>query len=193
MFDANEERLLTDLLHEIGEADRRGEPPSDLEGRMMARWDARASQANSPRNYWRIGAVAAAVATIISGIALSERIRLAAGNDQRSPVESQPVASVTDGASRNARVISENRDPARDARRERRPRSAAHVRRGPAEKTHVVEFVPLAPMTADDLSRSLQIVPIRIGDTPADLLLGEDGTAKAIRVSSDAHVFWRPR
>jgi hypothetical protein len=188
MFDANEEQLLTDLLHEIGKADRSIQPPSGLESRMMARWDARALRPNSPRNYWRIGAFAAAAAGIIAGLTLSERARPAPADDQPSPVVSRPIATTKEIETANGAGI---------VRSERRTRPAAvqTVRRAPAQPTDVLDFIPLAPMTPDALSRSLQIVPIRIGDTPADLLLGEDGTAKAIRVSSspDAHVFWRPR
>jgi hypothetical protein len=196
MFDANEERLLTDLLREIGEEDRTLEPAPGLESRMLARWDARASQSPSPRNSWRIGVfAAAAVAAIIGAVTLGERERVDP-REKRTPIDGHATVATPDHADPNSPVTFGTPELPRAVRRERRARPApletAHNRA--AQSAHVVDFIQLAPMTPDDLSGSLQIVPIRIGDTPADLLLGEDGMAKAIRVSSsssDPHVFWR--
>jgi hypothetical protein len=72
-----------------------------------------------------------------------------------------------------------------------------------------VDFVPLVPMAAGELSGSFQIVRVQMpraalgalagavdagrADDPvqADLLLGEDGMARAIRVSANGSVPWR--
>jgi len=69
--------------------------------------------------------------------------------------------------------------------------------------------VPLVPMAVDELSGSFQIVRVQMpraalralaasvdagrADDPvqADLLLGEDGMARAIRVSAKGRVPWR--
>jgi hypothetical protein len=74
-----------------------------------------------------------------------------------------------------------------------------------------VDFVPLLPMTPGELSGSFQIVRVQMpraalgalaGTTDmrrvkdpvmADVLLGEDGMARAIRVSTDGTAPWRIR
>jgi len=74
-----------------------------------------------------------------------------------------------------------------------------------------VHFVPLVPIAAGELSGSFQIVRVQMpraalgalagsveagrADDPveADLLLGEDGMARAIRVSANGSVPWRSR
>ena len=84
-------------------------------------------------------------------------------------------------------------------------------RRSARSSRLIVDFVPLMPMTADELSGSFQIVRVQMpraalgalaatvdvgrADDPveADVLLGEDGMARAIRVSTDGSVNWRSR
>ncbi|MCM3879853.1 MAG: hypothetical protein ND807_07080, partial [Vicinamibacterales bacterium] len=58
----------------------------------------------------------------------------------------------------------------------RRPRMARQL---------VVDFIPLGPLAPAELSGSFQIVPVRIDNTPAHLVLGEDGIAQGI--------LWRSR
>ena len=60
-------------------------------------------------------------------------------------------------------------------------------------QNEVVSFVPIVPMTADELSGSFSIARVQIGGRPADVLLGEDGMARAIRVSTDGSAPWRSR
>jgi hypothetical protein len=89
---------------------------------------------------------------------------------------------------------------------------AKTFRRRPAPiRRQSVEFVPLLPMTPGELSGSFQIVRVQMpraalgalaGTTDmrrvqdpvmADVLLGEDGMARAIRVSTDGTAPWRIR
>jgi hypothetical protein len=88
---------------------------------------------------------------------------------------------------------------------------SSRPRRRPAE-TETLSFFPLVPMTGEELSGSFQIVRVQmprasldtLARTPgmtnpaelieADLLLGEDGMARAIRVSSNETSYpWRSR
>ncbi len=71
--------------------------------------------------------------------------------------------------------------------------SRATGRRPAAPPSEVVSFVPLVPMTADELSGSFSIARVQIGRTEADVLLGEDGMARAIRVATDRNAPWRLR
>ena len=48
MSDANEERLLSDLLRDIADADARVDAPDDLEPRVMERYDARSAIGDRP-------------------------------------------------------------------------------------------------------------------------------------------------
>jgi hypothetical protein len=59
------------------------------------------------------------------------------------------------------------------------------ARRQVVPQNDIVSFVPLVPMTADELSGSFSIARVQIGQTQADVLLGEDGMARAIRVSTN--------
>ena len=118
-------------------------------------------------------------------------------------------------------------EPAVDARAHNKPvqtrptpRMRTARRTAPANPAHLTnptnptppsdEFVPLMPMTAQELTGSFQIVRVQMPraslgalrsplDHPnelveADVLLGEDGMAPAIRVSASGSVYpWRSR
>jgi hypothetical protein len=89
---------------------------------------------------------------------------------------------------------------------------AKTVARHPAAVRHQsVDFIPLLPMTPGELSGSFQIVRVQMPRAAlgalarttdmrhvqdpvlADVLLGEDGMARAIRVSTDGTAPWRIR
>jgi hypothetical protein len=73
-----------------------------------------------------------------------------------------------------------------------------------------VEFVPLLPMTEQELAGPFQLVRVQLPNASlgalrsplvlpnemieADVLLGEDGRARAIRVNTSGSIYpWRPR
>jgi hypothetical protein len=178
MSDTNEERLLTELLRDIGQADAQPVPHGDLEARVMARWDGRNAETAAPdgrrahhtRIVWAAFAVAAVVLLTIA---------LSLGSPESpAPAPAAPVDAIVE--------TPEILDPAAEPRPVRapvrRPRSA---RRPVLPASEVVDFIPLGPMAPSNLSGSFQIVPVRINNTPAHLLLGEDGMAQGI--------LWRSR
>jgi hypothetical protein len=76
--------------------------------------------------------------------------------------------------------------------------------------TSTIEFVPLMPITEHELTGSFQIVRVQMPSASlgalrsplaqpnemveADVLLGEDGRARAIRVNANESIYpWRPR
>lgn len=202
MSDTNQERLLTALLRDLSEADAQLVSPVDLEQRALARWDE--SQKATIQSWGRTTVVIAMVAIVLLVIAGSTRFEPAAPRQH-------PLAASTE-LSAPASVDGE-REPSKSGQltaATSRSSNAAHRRR-PRAHAEVVEFVPLVPMTAAELSGSFQIVRVQMprtalgewagslalsqADDPiqADLLLGEDGLARAIRVSSDGTSPWRSR
>jgi hypothetical protein len=196
MSDTNEERLLTDLLREVAEADASLLPSSDLEQRVLSRWD-RSLLLTSTRLSPRVKVALALAASAMLVVAGSMR-------SAPTPVmnESHVVDVVTPPPQASADAVESTpvMAPAKTARR--RP---APLRR------QSVDFVPLLPMTPGELSGSFQIVRVQMpraalgalaGTTDmrrvqdpvmADVLLGEDGMARAIRVSTDGTAPWRIR
>ena len=80
----------------------------------------------------------------------------------------------------------------------------------PSTVTSSIEFVPLMPITEHELTGSFQIVRVQMPSASlgalrspltgpnelveADVLLGEDGRARAIRVNANESIYpWRPR
>jgi hypothetical protein len=76
--------------------------------------------------------------------------------------------------------------------------------------TSSIEFAPLMPITEHELTGSFQIVRVQMPSASlgalrspltepneiveADVLLGEDGRARAIRVNANQSIYpWRPR
>jgi hypothetical protein len=201
MSDTNQERLLTALLRDLGEADAHLVSPVDLEQRALARWDE--SQKVTTRSWGRttvVIAMAAIVLLVIAGLTRLER-----GAPGQHPI----AASIELSAPAS---VDPEREPSKSAQlTAATSRSIIAHRRRPRAHREVVEFVPLVPMTGAELSGSFQIVRVQMpraalgewagslaltqADDPiqADLLLGEDGLARAIRVSSDGTSPWRSR
>ncbi len=196
MSDTNEERLLTDLLREVAEADANLVAPTDLEQRALSRWE------RSPRV-----ASARLSARVKVGLALAASATLLVAGSIRSrptPATSEPrrVDVVTPRPHATAEAVEPTPAMAPAKTLRRRP---APIRR------QSVDFVPLLPMTPGELSGSFQIVRVQMpraalgalaGTTDmrrvqdpvmADVLLGEDGMARAIRVSTDGTAPWRIR
>jgi hypothetical protein len=211
MSDTNEERLLIDLLRDLGEADAQLLPSADLEQRALSRWD-RSREMITHRS-GRTFVVIAMAAIVLLAIAGSIRFEHAANRQPTIAASTElPAQTIVATAPRDLSkppALATTTLPAA-ATRTSRTTTHARVRRPPAER-EVVEFVPLVPMTEAELSGSFQIVRVQMpraalggwpdnltlrhADDPiqADLLLGEDGLARAIRVSSDGAAPWRSR
>jgi hypothetical protein len=213
MSDANEEPLLTALLRELADADAHVTAPADLEARVLSRWDesryVTTSHAARPLVARIVIAMAAVVLLFIAGSTRFNHgaVRSAAPASARTePAAPDPAETAT----RPSQVIAAL--PASAAAVASRPdtnrgRNTSAIS-GPPNR-QIVEFVPLVPMTAAEMSGSFQIVRVQMPraalgewasrihtssvDDPvqADLLLGEDGLARAIRVSTDGTAPWR--
>jgi hypothetical protein len=202
MSDANEERLLTDLLREIADADAAVAAPEELEQQTLSLWERS-----------RLGGLNAmgtpARGRVKLAFALAAGVLLLIGAPSRTAVVISTAPQKAIAASTAAEIPATAQEPASMA-----PQpvalSAKRSTRPPASPKGVtVDFVPLVPMAADELSGSFQIVRVQMpraalgalagaidagrADDPvqADLLLGEDGMARAIRVSANGSVPWR--
>jgi hypothetical protein len=206
MSDANEERLLTALLREIADADAAAAAPEDLEQRTLSLWE-RSRLGDVTRTGMPSGgrvkpalALAAAVLLLVGG-----SIHVRSGRTGSPPRTADVISTAPEqviAASTAPEVPSIAPQPvALSAKRSTRPPASP--------KSVTVDFVPLVPMAAEELSGSFQIVRVQMSraalralasavdpgrvDDPvqADLLLGEDGMARAIRVSANGRVPWR--
>jgi hypothetical protein len=195
MSDTNEERLLSDLLRAIARDDAALEASGELEGRVMAAWSARGVQppgaADHPWAAWTGALVfgAAALATAVLVLAV-------AGVRQRSPTAHGPRIDTARQAPSTAIETLPQTHASREAARPPRAPVATRAtpRRLPADPLNeIVRFVPLVPMTAAELSGPFSIARVQIGRTEADVLLGEDGMARAIRLSANESASWRSR
>lgn len=207
MSDANEERLLTALLRDVADADANAAAPEDLETRTLLCWEhMKHSPSAGVTRTWR-----PAPSRVTLAFALAAAVLLLAGASiQFRSVSAPPrTADVISTAPSNGTAASLTREAVSIA-----PTSAGlpvkrSARRRAIPTRVTVDFVPLVPMTGDELSGSFQIVRVQMpraalgalagavdtgrADDPvqADLLLGEDGMARAIRVSTHGSVPWR--
>ncbi len=182
MSDANEERLLTELLGELARADAGLGVPDDLEARVVARWDEQSRLRGSRREGGRALVYAALAAALLMALAVSLRHR------DRSPAFDRPPARTEFRDAPTHEVTLEREPIATPPPSERSLRPVASPPasyRSRASREHstpqqIVDFIPLGPMAPAGLSGSFQIVPVRINNTPAHLVLGEDGIAQGI-------------
>jgi hypothetical protein len=216
MADAHEEQLLSDLLRTVAREDAHlgaahlearvlkacGEGPHIASGFSRTRLGSRA---------WRT-VVAAGIASIVlppAGMWLWRQpvqvVEVAKPAPTEVVVKAAPTPAVQPSAQSVRPIQRETVQP--EVRRE--PATAPPVMEAPvAEST--IEFVPLMPLTEQDLTGPFQIVRVQMPSASlgrlrsplqhpselveADLLLGEDGTARAIRLSTSGSVYpWRPR
>ena len=207
MADTHEERLLNELLLNVRAADEQ-RSALDLEGRVLAAWDAgqRRKAARSGYRYLVIASAAAAALLTYLGVSTlrvddagplpSVRSAPALAVASISPVAAPDVGNGGNvGSVGSAGNVGSDLRPPRDARS---PRDQA------------LEFVPLMPMTRQELAGPFQLVHVQLPRASlgaiapphefpgqlveADVLLGEDGMARAIRVSSNRSVSpWRSR
>ena len=200
MADAHEEQLLSELLDEIKTADSRLDA-SDLESRVMSAWHAetvriRLGEGRRPRPaYYKIAA-AAVVAVALSLFWYRRADQL--------PAVAAPMPRL---AAINAPIDVPNNLPISLSPIAQSPIAQSPIAQSPIPQSPM-EFVPLMPMTEHELAGSFQIVRVQMPRvslgalTPpnayphefveADVLLGEDGMARAIRVSTgNSTLPWR--
>ena len=218
MADTNEEQLLTELLRRIAREDARLDAVH-LEARVM--------EAASAGDHGPPGRLRQGYGAQEGGPYLRIRGNCGRGGDCRHGAWIR-----ADDAQRPERHrISVTRDPYEPCEPVRTPRPAtyeAHANRhapptpttarptrptrptNPTRPTLADEFVPLMPMTEQDLAGPFQLVRVQMPRASlgalrsplehpnelveADVLLGEDGMARAIRVSASGSVYpWRSR
>jgi hypothetical protein len=185
-----QDRQLDEWLAEMAEADREVSPPDDLETRVMAR--VRLQQTRGPwtsararRRVVRSIAACAAIAAAVTFYLLLERPRVAA-----TPIEGFAPAVVSIAAEAAAVPT-----PAPPVASIETPTRRAPAARTPPRRTsadpgrEVLDFVPLVPLSEEELRGAFQIVRVQLsrgpgGPVQADVLLGQDGMARAIRVVS---------
>lgn len=210
MADIDQERLLNDLLHDIAAEDRQLEA-RHVEARVLDACRTHAS-ARVPSPIYRRAVVVCAVAAAVT---------LAAVATITSRTEPRRESAHTTPTVTEAIVTSAEPAPAPKTAPVRTPRRvnpsppqpavvAAEAVEQPVVPDAPIEFVPLMPLTPQELTGSFQIVrvqmpraslgPLRSPLEPpseiveADVLLGEDGTARAIRLSTNGSIYpWRSR
>ena len=234
MADTNEAQLLSDLLRDIAREDARVDAPH-LEARVMEAVEASAfARAVQPgfgatRSFWAIAA-AVAVAVLVPTMfwlkveAPVEKAQLVhtteevigqtnpeAGHYVLPPTRRSAKSAVTRSAPVSAPPIAKS-SVAPITQSPIAPIAQSPV--SPIAQSPITqsrdEFIPLMPMTEQELTGPFQIVRVQMPraslgalQSPlehpnelveADVLLGEDGMARAIRVSTSGSVYpWRSR
>jgi len=202
MSDKDSHRLLTELLTEIGGADLQIDSPGGMEERVLRHWDrdatARAARIRRrPRTPgWLVscaGALAAAV-LLLALVHRSSQGPIVAGAPVADPeVRAQPEAVEVPAAAMPPAVGPRPIAIAR-VEAEKRPR-------GVDTSSEIVSFIPLFPEARQDLLGSFQVARVLLprevladlgvvpdasrvgGPIQADVVFGEDGLARAIRLA----------
>ena len=223
MADTHEEQLLSDLLSAIAREDAGLDAPH-LEARVLASVPMQVPERPRRSRVSILLPVAAAVflafaiTVRIKPGTTTETARLKP-DATTGTTTTATVSGATDVAidkAPRARVrhkpsSTRTNDTAGDVRVADRetPASAAPVAASPLA-TPAIEFVPLMPITEHELTGSFQIVRVQMPSASlgalrsplarpnemveADVLLGEDGRARAIRVNANESIYpWRPR
>jgi len=226
MADTHEEQLLSELLSTIARDDERLEA-AHLELRVMATLDATPAPRFRASTTHVIIAAAVMMAVLVPGIAWVVRdVPTAVSEAQVEPRQQTTVDTPTATAKPSADAqptsppaLSRPAAPVKTA-----PPARAVLSDPPASQSAIAQsaitqspipqspdvFVPLMPMTEQELAGSFQLVRVQMPraslgalrsplDSPnelveADVLLGEDGMARAIRVSASGSIYpWRSR
>ena len=224
MADTHEE-LLSDLLRDVARQDERLEAPH-LEARILSSASLPERARPSRSSAWVMWPVAAAAVFAIAvtvrpkpdttDSAVQDSTEVAVAESSPAPVgrarlqPGQSTSSVRLQPDRPTRRVrpqpDQSRQPDQDLRVQ--PPEPAPVE-SPAAHSQV-EFVPLLPMTEQELAGPFQIVRVQMPGASlgslrsplmlpnemieADVLLGEDGRARAIRVNTSGSIYpWRPR
>jgi hypothetical protein len=197
MADTHEEQLLTELLSEMKAADVHLDA-ADLEARVMSALEERTRVMVRPYSTY-VGVAAALLMVALAP--LSNRIHL-----EPLPAVQSPVLGL---ASIDAPLRVPEPLPNAES-----PNAHSQVTQSPDAPIPITQssiaFVPLMPMSERELAGPFQILRVQMPraslgaltspfDHPneiveADVLLGEDGMARAIRVSTNDSMYpWRSR
>ena len=214
MVDTNEEQLLSGLLRGIAREDAQLEAPH-VEPRVLAaaRADATVRQKLSA-TYWVIAAA------WLAAVLVPVTFQMTPQAPTQSPPEAAKATEQALEEERPAPVVSEQAPLPAEPRTAYRPRAATPtIAELPTAELQIAqspvtqspnEFLPLMPITAQELAGSFQLVRVQMPraslgalrsplEQPnelveADVLLGEDGMARAIRVSTSGSAYpWRSR
>lgn len=226
MADTHEEQLLSELLSTIARDDERLEA-AHLESRVMATLDTSPAPRFSPNPTHVVIAAAVVMAVLVPGIAWVVRDVPTAVSEAQVAPRQQTTVDIP-------RATAKPSAHAQPTTRPALPRPTTHVKPAPPARAALSDrpmtqpvitqsaiaqspvsqspdlFVPLMPMTEQELTGSFQLVRVQMPraslgalrsplDSPnelveADVLLGEDGMARAIRVSASGSIYpWRSR
>jgi hypothetical protein len=211
MADSNETQRLNDLLGEIALQDAHLEAPH-LEARVISSAEAALTNPRAGSKSLRYLTIAAAVAAVLAPAlylmnpapAVNTSSRQAPPSEQVTASPDEVVVARPPSTAAPARSVISTSSPS-DTRRTRRSRPERPTI--PAGAFASDEFVPLMPMTDYEMAGPFQLVRVQMPraslgplrsplDRPnelieADVLLGEDGMARAIRVSTSESVYPR--
>jgi hypothetical protein len=203
MTDSEHNRRLTDLLNEIAGADLQIQVPRAMEERVLRSWDAGAAARTAPIRWnarpsgWLVagaGALAAAILLLVVVNRSSRGSVAVPATVVHTDVRAQPAAPESPKAPALLPTVAPQ--PIAIARDE--PRGGPRRVEGPGE---IVSFMPLFPDAHQDLMGSFQIARVLLprevladlgvvldanrlgGPIQADVVFGEDGLARAIRLA----------
>ena len=217
MADTHEEQLLSDLLREIRDADRATATPAmdALEVRVLAGWDAGGGHAQRWKPLVVAGLAAALVMAVAGAWLLRTRPEPVVASSQLPDTSSQlpaprsepPAMSFELSAVSPESPITQSsiaQSPIPQPPITQSPITQSPTPQSPIPNPQSLsssEFLPLRPLTEQELAGPFQLVRVRVplaslgGLTSplqhpgeivnADLLLGEDGLARGIRIASD--------
>src|SRR6188474_743450 len=214
MADTHQEQLLSDLLRDVARDDERLEAPH-LEARILASASLPERARSARSRAWVMWPVAAAAV-----FAVAVTFRPKPDTTNRAVQDSTEVAvAESSPAPVRKQLEAARKQPVRSVRLqpERSRQSDPDLRAQAPERATVespvahsqIEFVPLLPMTEQELAGPFQIVRVQMPGASlgslrsplvlpnemieADVLLGEDGRARAIRVNTSGSIYpWRP-
>ena len=226
MADTHQEQLLSELLSTIARDDERLEA-AHLELCVMARLDAAPAPRLRASTIQVVIAAAVLMAVLVPGVAWVVRdVPTAVGEAQVEPRQQATVNTSTaitkpsiDAPPTKRPALSRSTTPVKAAPPARaalseRPMTQSAIAQSAITQPPIPQapdaFVPLMPMTEQELMGSFQLVRVQMPraslgalrspfDSPnelieADVLLGEDGMARAIRVSTSGSIYpWRSR
>ena len=222
MADTHEEQLLSDLLEAIAREDAALDAPH-LEAGVLESALAARTVPSMPSRMWVVLPVAAAVL-----IALAMTVRLkpdtsdSSARLKPSPTEDiairneeiavrlKPDTTATARPQAATEVTIARLQPDLGHKRDLRPQPEPPAMTEAANLDSPIEFVPLMPLTEQELTGSFQIVRVQMPSASlgalrspiahsndmveADVLLGEDGRARAIRLNTNGSIYpWRSR
>ena len=212
MPDTNEEQLLSDLLGSIAREDAELDVPH-LESRVMESAFASASARPTPPSFGETGSrylIMAAAVVIAVGVPILSWIKPAPSNDRARIATEAIIPKKPENPAIEARINHSVPTRPTPASRPTQPSRPTRPTRPTPPVETVEEFVPLMPMTEQEIRGPFQLVRVQMPRASlgalrsplehpnelveADVLLGQDGMARAIRVSTSGSVYpWRSR